>query len=112
MPTYRQEEKLSFKRIEKSAVKALLEEIARQESVERKSGPCELMFSERPPACNKQFVGILDSMDLRHVFGVVEQIVAIECPLIEGGSVVVRDRAIVEQQRRPTQAMQHDAIFS
>ena len=44
--------------------------------------------------------------------GIVEQIVAIERPLIEGRGIVRADRSVIEQERRPAQAVQHNPVFA
>src|ERR1700728_3949768 len=107
MPAYRQEKQLSFERIEKPAVKTLLEKMTSQELFKRK--PCfrDRPFGERSPTGEEQLIGILYDVHFAHRFRIVEQIVAIERPLIESRGVVVVYRAVIEQERCPTQTVQH-----
>src|SRR5262245_59198536 len=112
MPAHWKKKYLSFEWIEKSAVKAPFEKRTYHESVERKSGLAYGPLGERSPAGDKQLVGILDHMNFLDVRGIVEEIVAVKGPLIESGGIMIVDRTVIEQERRPAQAMEYNAVLS
>src|SRR5262249_18377999 len=120
MPANGQEENSPFERIKRGAVEARVELQPVDKNVQplaegsrKEANPVKRRcpFRDRRPTGEKHLVAVLHDMNLLAVADVLEQIVAVDRPAVERGGVVACNRAVVEQQGRPAQAMKDNAVL-
>src|SRR5215831_10626487 len=101
MPAHWLEEELTLQRIEKIAMEAALKKISSNQFFKREPVFRDWAIRERSPARKEYLIGVLNDVNLLYLPGVVEEIVAVERPLIEGRDVVIVDSSVIQQQRSP-----------
>ena len=112
MPAHRLKEELSLQRIEKVAVEAASKKVSSNQIFKRNTVSRDWTIGERGPTRQEYLIGVLNNVNFLHLSSVVEEIVAIERPLIEGRDIMIADSSVIQQQRRPAQAMKNNAILA